>query len=400
MSRGRQSQRATRSADGAELPRVQAQPTRQGEDVDGRVLQAVTFNCAALADAELPQALGVTYWFEAEPAGDPYRATIQFAGRHVGAKSGEQQSSFSVKESLRVLPGSGRIAVTTRVYDLAPGEWRVTAAPVEPTRRRNRGRAARAAKERPTGLPRGSVSVTTAYAPVVRVRAPGARFGAWPALVGLGVAIGVTVQLLLAARAGLSPRGVLAVSLAGNLAGLIGAKLYYLALHREPLRRLAVAGMALQGYVLAAIASLLAGATIAQIPLGRLLDVTAPGLLLAMAIGRLGCFFGGCCVGRPTASRWGLWSSDRDAGMRRIPVQLLESGLAAATGVVALLAALLTAVQPAGVVFVGTLAAYTLIRQLLLPLRDLPRKTAAGRPLVMAATALVVAADVMIAALS
>ena len=35
--------------------------------------------------------------------------------------------------------------------------------------------------------------------------------------------------------------------------------------------------------------------------------VTAPGLLVAMAVGRVGCFFAGCCGGPPTASRWGVW---------------------------------------------------------------------------------------------
>jgi len=231
----------------------------------------------------------------------------------------------------------------------------------------------------------------------MRVRAPGARIGAWPTLVSVGVAVGVTMQLVLAARAGLSVGAVLAVSLMANLVGLVGAKLYYLGLHREPLRKLATTGMGIQGYVLGAIGTLVAGATVARIPLGQLLDVTAPGLLLAMGIGRLGCFFGGCCAGRLTASRWGLWSSDRHVGARRIPTQLLESALAASVGVAALIS--LAVDHPAGVVFVGAIAAYTLSRQLLLPLRDLPRKTTRGRTLVMLTAALIIAADVGVAVL-
>ncbi|MEM7606710.1 MAG: prolipoprotein diacylglyceryl transferase family protein [Myxococcota bacterium] len=35
------------------------------------------------------------------------------------------------------------------------------------------------------------------------------------------------------------------------------------------------------------------------LPLGRFLDLAVPGIPMAHAMGRLGCFFGGCCFGRP-----------------------------------------------------------------------------------------------------
>jgi len=129
------------------------------------------------------------------------------------------------------------------------------------------------------------------------------------------------------------------------------------------------------------------------------LDVAAPGLLFGMTIGRFGCFFGGCCAGRPTASRWGLWASDRRLGMRRIPTQLLESALAGIVGLAALLGVLTTTPHPAGVVFIGALAAYTFGRQLLFPLRANPH-TVRGRALVMVLTGLVIAVDVAVAAFS
>ncbi len=138
----------------------------------------------------------------------------------------------------------------------------------------------------------------------------------------------------------------------------------------------------------------------AQLPLWPLLDHTAPGLMLGMVIGRYGCFFGGCCAGRPTASRWGLWSSDRRVGVRRIPTQLLESAVALLIGVAALLALWLVEPRPAGVVFVGSIAAYTLGRQLLFPLRDRPPRPAWRRILVLALCAAVVAADVAVAVLA
>jgi len=78
------------------------------------------------------------------------------------------------------------------------------------------------------------------------------------------------------------------------------------------------------------------------------------------AIGRLGCLLGGCCVGRPTTSRWAVWSSDRRVGTLRIPVQLMESAMA---GVLALVSALLLLLAPShvpGTVFVGAAVALAL----------------------------------------
>ncbi|WP_341252276.1 prolipoprotein diacylglyceryl transferase family protein [Euzebya pacifica] len=152
--------------------------------------------------------------------------------------------------------------------------------------------------------------------------------------------------------------------------------------------------MCIQGFVIAAIATVLVGAPLAGLAVLTLLDVTAPALLFGMTIGRVGCLLGGCCVGRPTASRWGMWSSDRRLGMRRIPIQLLESSTALALGVVAAAVVWTGASQPAGATFVGSMAAYTLARQLLFPLRAGARRTTHGRVITLVVSALVFTAAV------
>jgi phosphatidylglycerol---prolipoprotein diacylglyceryl transferase len=219
---------------------------------------------------------------------------------------------------------------------------------------------------------------------------------------GLGAATALAVQALLAAHARLAVTRVLLVSLVACVIGLIGAKLYFLAGHYLGGRRpdLLTGGMCIQGFVLGAVGALVVGARATGVPVGDLLDVSAPGLLFGMTIGRFGCFFGGCCAGRPTSSRWGLWSSDRHLGMRRIPVQLLESAVALVVGLAALLAVWAATPRSAGVVFVGAIAAYTLVRQLLFPLRAGPRYTAYGRTLVMALAGLVIVAAVAAAVLA
>jgi len=53
----------------------------------------------------------------------------------------------------------------------------------------------------------------------------------------------------------------------------------------------------------------------------RLGNVIAPSVALGMAIGRLGCFFNGCCYGIETHAQWGIDFGD---GLLRYPTQLFE----------------------------------------------------------------------------
>jgi phosphatidylglycerol:prolipoprotein diacylglycerol transferase len=62
----------------------------------------------------------------------------------------------------------------------------------------------------------------------------------------------------------------------------------------------------------------------------RMIDILTPGLVIAHAMGRLGCLSAGCCYGRPTGMPWGVRINSElvDASMRGIPLhptQLYES---------------------------------------------------------------------------
>lgn len=45
---------------------------------------------------------------------------------------------------------------------------------------------------------------------------------------------------------------------------------------------------------------------IAKIKIGYVFDLVAPGIIMAQAIGRIGCLLNGCCYGIPTTLPWGL----------------------------------------------------------------------------------------------
>ena len=356
-------------------------------------VEVVSWTCDPIRDVE-PQGLGVTYWFDAAATGDPYPVSVRFTGRRVSPAETGGPDTFQVVHTLdRVIPGSGRVALSARIPGITAGEWEVTATPLPgPTG----GRPGTPAGRPPDLLPTGTATGTTTYLPVARMLAPGVRVGAWPTLVGSGAALALVLQALLAAQRGLPVGRLLLISLTACLIGLLGAKVYYLLTHPQETGGLLRAGMSVQGFVLAALTTLVLGSGAADIPVGTVLDVTAPGLLFGMTIGRLGCLLGGCCTGLPTASRWGIWSSDRRVGVRRIPVQLLESALAGVVGTATLVAVL--SVDPAvdGLLLVAGLSAYIAGRQILFPLRGIPRDTSWGRVTTLTVSLLVLAAAVTV----
>lgn len=367
----------------AAVARQDGGSVQAGAQVQAGALEVTRFSCGPVEGAE-PQALGVTYRFQAPPAGTDTAVTVAFTGRRLDLE-GEAgpRDSFTTQASVQpVLAGSGRHTLTARVTELNPGRWQVWAAPVP---------AAGAAAVAPV-----SAVGETAFAPVVRVRAPGVRLGAWPGLVSLGTVVALLTQAGLAAGRDLGVLWLFGLTFLACLLGVVGAKTYYLATHRGEGTGLLTVGMSVQGFVLTSITTIALGALITGRPVGTVLDVTTPGLLFGMTIGRWGCWLGGCCVGRPTASRWGLWSSDRRLGVRRIPVQLLESTVALTLGLLAV-TAVRTETAPGGTVFIATIAAYTLARQLLFPLRDLPRATTHGRVITMAVSTTVLLADLAVA---
>src|SRR5262249_26070589 len=144
-------------------------------------------------------------------------------------------------------------------------------------------------------------------------------------------------------------------------------------------------GWCIQGFVAAAAIVITAVALTAPgLPASAFLAAATPALLIGMGIGRHACFLAGCCTGRPTPWRGGIWSSDRRLGCRRQPVQLYEAWTALTLGTTALITVLIAGPAQTGPIAITSLAAYTLIRQALLGLRSEPRTWPHGRKLTAA----------------
>jgi phosphatidylglycerol:prolipoprotein diacylglycerol transferase len=219
----------------------------------------------------------------------------------------------------------------------------------------------------------------------------------WVSMVTLGMVLALLLQTLVLSRAPLAVaiQPAWAVSLAAIGVGIVGAKGWFIVKHWSERR---FDGWCIQGFIVGASITAVILLAVARMPVGIYLDATAPGLLLGLAVGRMGCFFAGCCGGPPTASRWGVWSSDQRVGARRIPTQLLEVALALGLGLAAL-AELLThgaAGSAGGAFFIGGLAAYTLGRQGILHLRAERQRTQLSGWATVAATGLVLAVSLVV----
>lgn len=361
---------------------------------------------------QLRPAATATYWFDVDGRSRGKPVDIRFTGHRTGV-TGKQDAGDTFVRTERVasvVPGSGPLAVTTRVRDINAGHWRVSA---KPASGRGRGPSAHPAWPQPGAgrhrlmgllwskgnpIEAGSVELSTRPGPLAT--APGIIVGSWFGFVAVGVVVAFVLLVVIGHRLDIPPAPAVGVALTASIAGAVGSRLWYVALQRGRAHGPRNQGLCIQGFITGMVIAGLAGLALTDIVVGRFLDALTPGLFFAMALGRQGCFFTGCCGGRPTASRWGVWSSDGRVGARRIPTQQMESLLCLSIGVVTLLLAVPSGQAGRGGLFVGAIAAYTLGRQALFGLRAEPRRTSSGRTLTIIAAAVVLAADVVVLAVT
>lgn len=133
---------------------------------------------------------------------------------------------------------------------------------------------------------------------------------------GLFAILGILAAL--AAVAALAParrivrEEALSAAVLGICAGLVGAKLLFLAVSLPDILKdglgphLGNGGLVFYGGVAAGIPAAFLWLRHRRIPFWDFADAAAPALALGHAFGRVGCFLFGCCYGRPTDLPWGV----------------------------------------------------------------------------------------------
>jgi phosphatidylglycerol---prolipoprotein diacylglyceryl transferase len=153
--------------------------------------------------------------------------------------------------------------------------------------------------------------------------------------------VGLKLAMVRAKARGLDANRVLDLGIYIIISALVGAKLLLLVtdfrtFRADPRELLTLArsgGVFYGGLILAVIVALWYIRRVG-LPLWTTCDVFAPGIALGHVVGRFGCFFAGCCYGKPTTKPWGITFTDPFAasnvgtplGIPLHPTQLYEAG--------------------------------------------------------------------------
>src|SRR6185436_6234381 len=129
--------------------------------------------------------------------------------------------------------------------------------------------------------------------------------------------LGLKLAMNRANARGLDGAKVLDLGIYIIISALIGAKLLLLITEFRTFRAdpgelltLARSGGVFYGGLIMAVTVALWYILRAGLPLWTTCDVFAPGIALGHVVGRFGCFFAGCCYGRPTTEPWGITFTD------------------------------------------------------------------------------------------
>lgn len=151
-------------------------------------------------------------------------------------------------------------------------------------------------------------------------------------LVAAGVLLGLWYARIYASHAGIDPERIWNLGIYMVLAGLAGAKLWFVLSsagyywhHKSEIFALATiqSGGTFYGGFIGALLVVVLYSYFQRIPLLGLVDSYSAGLPLGHAIGRLGCFAAGCCYGKATFLPWAVtFTNPRAAQLVGTPLNI------------------------------------------------------------------------------
>lgn len=157
---------------------------------------------------------------------------------------------------------------------------------------------------------------------------------------GLMIAIGflsaIAIIVYTAKRESLNTERLIDLAFFVILSGIVGARLLYVIMNlpeylRSPLKIINITegGLVIYGGIIAALIITIILIRRYSLPFWRTVDILTPALALAQGIGRIGCFFAGCCYGLPTQRPWGVIFRNPDSlaplGVTLHPTQIYHA---------------------------------------------------------------------------
>lgn len=162
----------------------------------------------------------------------------------------------------------------------------------------------------------------------------------WGIFVAIGAIFGVWLTIRLARGSEFTSEMIQEYALYGIILGFLGARAWEVAFSWEnystdPLQAIQFwqGGLSIQGAVVANVIFSWWYFKQKKLSFWRFSDTAAPGLILAQAIGRTGCFFNGDAYGKPTDAWYGVVYKQGTAAFNAwgntplVPAELMEAGL-------------------------------------------------------------------------
>lgn len=157
-------------------------------------------------------------------------------------------------------------------------------------------------------------------------------------LVAMAFLAGLGLALRQAKREGIDPQQVMDLAFYVVIAAIGGSRLLYVLMNpghylQEPLSIFKIweGGLVFYGGLLFALPISALYVIKKHLTLATMADIFAPSLALGHAIGRWGCFFAGCCYGKPTDLPWAITFTDPHSlaprGIPLHPTQIYESAM-------------------------------------------------------------------------
>ena len=198
-------------------------------------------------------------------------------------------------------------------------------------------------------------------------------------LMFLGIVVGVVLTLRLAKKAGIAEDTIITGAILGVVLGLIGARLVHVIdsweIYSKDLVKILAfheGGLAWYGGLIGGIVAVVIYSRVKKFSLGRFADAAAPGVILGLSIGRIGCTINGDAAGTPTSLPWGIVYTHPDSfaplwvATHPAPVYEILWNLA----VVGVLLWLRGKIRPDGSIFLVMLATYSFGRFIISWARD------------------------------
>lgn len=152
-------------------------------------------------------------------------------------------------------------------------------------------------------------------------------------MIALGFLVAVIMGMKRAKAYSLDSEAIVDIAIISLISGFLGAKLLYVIVSfqdfiNDPLDVLGSSGFVVYGGIIGGALGAMIYASKKKLSFMSYFDIVMPSIAINQAMGRIGCYFAGCCYGRETHSKLGVIfpaNSMAPTGVRVLPTQLFSA---------------------------------------------------------------------------